>query len=59
VRRGLLSIDPYRGANGWTSFDENGDIIEYPRLYIVHDGRAVPYSRFVEARGALRPQRPR
>lgn len=56
VREGLLSIDHYRGANGWTSFDENGDVIEYPRLFIIRDGRPVPYQHFMAARSALRPR---
>jgi len=59
VREGLLSIDHYRGANGWTSFDENGDVIEYPRLLIVRDGQAVPYEHFLQARQALRPREAR
>jgi branched-chain amino acid transport system substrate-binding protein len=56
VREALLSIDHYRGANGWASFDENGDVIEYPRLLIVHDGQPVPYQHFLNARNALRPR---
>ena len=53
VRRGLNSIDDYAGASGPVAFDENGDVVQYPRLFIVHDGRAEPYDRFVEGGGAL------
>jgi len=53
VRRGLNSIDDYAGASGPVAFDENGDVVQYPRLFIVHHGRAEPYDRFVEGGGAL------
>jgi branched-chain amino acid transport system substrate-binding protein len=56
VRGGLLSIDHYRGANGWMSFDENGDVIEYPRLFVIRDGRPVPYQHLTRASGGLRPR---
>ena len=35
------------------AFDKNGDVVQYPRLYVVRGGRFVAYDRFVEAGGAL------
>ena len=55
VRRGLLGIEDYAGASGPTAFDDNGDVVQYPRLYIIRQGRSVPYDRFVEQGGSIRP----
>ena len=57
VRKGLNSIDDYSGASGQVAFDENGDVVQYPRMFIVHHGRAEPYDQFVEGGGSL-PFRP-
>ncbi len=54
VRKALLGIDDYVGASGPTAFDENGDVVQYPRLLIVRRGRPEPYDRFVEEGGSLR-----
>lgn len=53
VRDALLSIDNYEGATGRLAFDRNGDVVQYPRLYIVRDGQFVGYDRFVEGGGTL------
>jgi branched-chain amino acid transport system substrate-binding protein len=53
VRRGLNAIEDYPGAAGPVAFDENGDVVQYPRLFIVNRGRAEPYDRFVEGGGTL------
>jgi branched-chain amino acid transport system substrate-binding protein len=53
VRRGLNAIEDYPGAAGPVAFDENGDLVQYPRLYIVRQGRAERYDRFIEAGGTL------
>ncbi len=53
IRDALLSIDDYEGATGRLAFDHNGDVVQYPRLYIVRDGQLVAYERFMEAGGAL------
>jgi predicted DNA-binding protein (MmcQ/YjbR family) len=37
----------------YTVFDKNGDVVQYPRLYVVRSGQFVPYDRFVEDGGAL------
>lgn len=54
VRKGLLGIHNYQGPSGLTAFDENGDVVQYPRLFIVRRGKAIPYDRFVEEGGMLR-----
>ncbi len=53
IRGALLTIDNYEGVTGRLAFDRNGDVVQYPRLYIVRGGQFVPYDRFVEAGGAL------
>jgi branched-chain amino acid transport system substrate-binding protein len=53
VRDALLRIDNYEGVTGRLAFDRNGDVVQYPRLYIVRGGQFVPYDRFVEGGGTL------
>lgn len=53
VRDALLSIDNFEGTTGRLAFDKNGDVVQYPRLYVVRSGQFVPYDRFVEDGGAL------
>ena len=53
LRQALLSIDNHDGASGRMAFDKNGDVVQYPRLYVVRGGRFVAYDRFVEAGGVL------
>lgn len=55
LRIGFASIKDYDGAAGRTAFDENGDVVRYPRMFIIRDGRPVPYEDFVEAGGSLTP----
>ena len=49
----LLHIDNYEGATGRLAFDRKGDVVQYPRLYVVQGGQLVAYDRFVESGGAL------
>ena len=49
----LLHIDNYEGVTGRLAFDRNGDVVQYPRLYIVRGGQFVAYDRFVEGGGAM------
>lgn len=57
IRAGLASIKSYNGASGAGGFDSNGDVMQYPRLYIVHQGVAMPYERFLEEGHSLsRPE---
>jgi len=53
LRQGLLTIDNHDGASGRMAFDPNGDVMQYPRLFVVRGGQFVAYDRFVEAGGAL------
>ena len=53
IRHALLRIDNYEGVTGRLTFDPNGDVVQYPRLYIVRGEQFVPYDRFVEGGGAL------
>jgi branched-chain amino acid transport system substrate-binding protein len=53
VRAGLSSITRYQGASGVAGFDNNGDVVEYPRLFIIHNGQAKPYEKFLEEGGSL------
>jgi branched-chain amino acid transport system substrate-binding protein len=53
VRDALASIDSYKGASGSAGFDLNGDVVQYPRLFIIHHGKPVPYERFIEEGGSL------
>jgi hypothetical protein len=50
---GLAHINDYKGAAGQTSFDESGDVVRYPRILIVRQGKPVPYDEFVEQGGTL------
>ncbi len=53
IRGALLRIDNYEGATGRLAFDPKGDVVQYPRLYVVRGGQFVAYDRFVESGGAL------
>jgi len=53
IRDALLRIDNYEGVTGRLAFDRNGDVVQYPRLYIVRGGQFVAYDRFVESGGAM------
>jgi branched-chain amino acid transport system substrate-binding protein len=53
IRDALLSIDNFEGTTGRLAFDRNGDVVQYPRLYVVRGGQFVAYDRFVEGGGAL------
>jgi branched-chain amino acid transport system substrate-binding protein len=53
VRMGLRGIKGYEGAAGRTVFDENGDVVRYPSIFIIRDGRPVAYDQFVEQGGSI------
>jgi branched-chain amino acid transport system substrate-binding protein len=55
IRVGFSAIKDYDGAAGRTAFDENGDVVRYPRMFIIREGRSVPYEKFVEEGGSLTP----
>jgi branched-chain amino acid transport system substrate-binding protein len=53
IRIGFSSIKNYEGAAGRTAFDENGDVVRYPRMFIIRNGASMPYETFVEEGGSL------
>lgn len=53
VRRGLHGLKNFTGAAGRTAFDERGDVVRYPRLYVIHEGSAVQLEKFEEEGGEL------
>ena len=54
VKRGLLGLKDYHGAAGRTQFDERGDVVRYPTIFVIQDGHAVDYEKFEQAGGELR-----
>ena len=53
IKGGLEGLQNYEGAAGRTTFDENGDVVRYPRLFIIADGEALPFDRFKDEGGSL------
>jgi len=53
IRAALLGIDNFEGATGRLAFDPKGDVVQYPRLFVVRGGQFVAYDRFVEGGGVL------
>lgn len=46
VRRGLHGLGNYEGAAGRTTFDERGDVVRYPTIFVIAEGVPVPYEQF-------------
>jgi branched-chain amino acid transport system substrate-binding protein len=53
IRQGLSSIENFDGAAGRTSFDSKGDVVRYPRIFIVRDGIPTPYDKIKDQGGSL------
>jgi branched-chain amino acid transport system substrate-binding protein len=53
IRQGLSGIENFDGAAGRTSFDSKGDVVRYPRIFIVRDGAPVPYDKIKDQGGSL------
>lgn len=53
IKIGLAGINNYQGAAGRTSFDEAGDVVRYPRIFIFRGGEPMPYERYIEEGGSL------
>ncbi|NIQ84836.1 MAG: ABC transporter substrate-binding protein [Acidobacteria bacterium] len=53
IRQGLSGIENFDGAAGRTSFDSKGDVVRYPRIFIVRDGLPVPYDKIKDQGGSL------
>ena len=48
IKIGLSQLKDFEGAAGITGFDKSGDVIRYPRLFVIHGGRSMPYEQFKE-----------
>lgn len=48
IAQELLAIQEFRGASGVISFDPEGDVVQFPRAYIVYQGKAMLYREFLE-----------
>ena len=53
IRRGLHGLDNYMGAAGRTQFDERGDVVRYPKIFVIHEGKSVSLDQFEAAGGKL------
>lgn len=53
IRQGLSGIENFDGAAGRTSFDSKGDVVRYPRIFIIRDGTPVPYDKIKDQGGSL------
>lgn len=53
IYMGMSGTKDYRGAAGLTVFDSNGDVVRYPRLFIVDGANIVPYDKFAEEGGSI------
>jgi branched-chain amino acid transport system substrate-binding protein len=53
VRRGLIGLTNYTGAAGRTAFDERGDVVRYPHLFVIKNGKPIPYEQFDQDGGEL------
>lgn len=42
VVNGLRGLSAYPGVTGYVQFDEHGDVSQYPRIYLVENGRMSP-----------------
>jgi branched-chain amino acid transport system substrate-binding protein len=58
----LLAIQDFHGASGVLSFDPEGDVVQYPRAYIVHSGKFMLFRDYLEEnrrnKGAAKSPRP-
>jgi branched-chain amino acid transport system substrate-binding protein len=53
IRRGLHGLDNYVGAAGRTQFDERGDVVRYPKVFVIRDGQPVSHEQFEQEGGEL------
>lgn len=42
--KGLKGLSEYRGVTGFIQFDEQGDVGQYPRVFVVRGGKLAPFS---------------
>jgi len=48
LARALLTIQNFPGASGTLSFNPEGDVVQYPRAFIVHHGRFVLFRDYLD-----------
>ena len=48
IAQEMQGIRDFPGASGTLSFDAAGDVVQYPRAYIVHQGRFILYRDYRE-----------
>ena len=48
IARELLAIHDFHGASGVLGFDPEGDVVQYPRAFIVHAGRSRLFRDYLE-----------
>ncbi len=53
IRRGLHGFDDYHGAAGRTQFDERGDVVRYPKIFVIQNGQPVSIEQFEQDGGEL------
>ena len=53
IRRGLHGLDNYVGAAGRTQFDERGDVVRYPTVFVIRNGQPVSHEQFEQEGGEL------
>jgi len=53
IRRGLHGFENYMGAAGRTQFDERGDVVRYPEVFVIRDGKSVTIEQFEKDGGEL------
>jgi branched-chain amino acid transport system substrate-binding protein len=63
IAEALLRIKDFPGATGPLTFDPEGDVVQYPRAFIVDQGRFILYRDYLARKrkeaGALPPVRPK
>ncbi|MEW5806907.1 MAG: ABC transporter substrate-binding protein [Acidobacteriota bacterium] len=58
IRTGLMAINNYEGAAGRTTFDNNGDVVQHPRIFVIHNGRFVQFDKYIQEVGSIKiPER--
>lgn len=50
LRGALMEIRDFPGVAGVTRFDANGDVVKYPKIFIVHRGEFIPYRDYLVLR---------
>jgi len=48
IAQALLDIREFPGASGTLGFDADGDVVQYPRAYIVREGHFILYRDYLE-----------